>query len=246
MEVIITIVAFICIYLLYKVCNLIEKRSNEKVTNKLISDLSNLGEWSYQRYAKFYGNVVLPDADYAKKISIITDYILNKNETDIEKIAEASGCNYNECILKIDYLKNKRIIGNLYIDVQNGIVNKCSDEDEKLLKKYQYHIYKAHNQIRDIAISLPNTESRNLKDAEEQVFKELCYLDDKHLLNGISINKIDRKIIYYTIEKHKKEKDYITINCPNCGAINDVDRHGKTRCDYCDTIIEHKEDKNMI
>lgn len=91
MEVIITLVAFICICLLYKVCNLLEKRSNEKVTNKLISDLSNLGEWSYQRYAKFYGNVVLPDADYAKKISIITDYILNKNETDIEKIAEASG-----------------------------------------------------------------------------------------------------------------------------------------------------------
>lgn len=88
---------------------------------------------------------------------------------------------------------------------------------------------------------MPGAEIKNLDAIEDKVFEDLCYLDDKHLLNGISINRVDRKIIYYTIEKHKREKDYITMNCPNCGAINDVDRHGKTRCDYCKTIIDHQE-----
>ena len=43
----------------------------------------------------------------------------------------------------------------------------------------------------------------------------------------------------------KKEKDYVTINCPNCGDLNDVNRHSKTRCEYCKTIIEYKEGKKM-
>ena len=42
---------------------------------------------------------------------------------DIEKIAKAAGCYYDDYLLKIDYLKNKRIIGNLYIDTKNGIIN---------------------------------------------------------------------------------------------------------------------------
>lgn len=53
---------------------------------------------------------------------------------DIDKIAKAAGCNYDDCLLKIDYLKNKRVIGNLYIDTKNGIINDCSEEDEELLK----------------------------------------------------------------------------------------------------------------
>ena len=44
----------------------------------------------------------------------------------------------------------------------------------------------------------------------------------------------------YNQNYEQKEKDYIIMNCPNCGAINDVDRHGKTRCDYYKTIIEHE------
>ena len=39
----------------------------------------------------------------------------------------------------------------------------------------------------------------------------------------------------------KKVRDYITINCPNCGALNDVNRGSKVRCEYCETIIEDKE-----
>lgn len=160
---------------------------------------------------------------------------------DIEKIAKASGCYYDDCLLKIDYLKNKRIIGDLYIDTKNGIINDWSEEDEELLKKYQGFIYGNHSQIKEIATKMPGAEIKNLDAVEEKVFQDLCYLDDKHLLNGININRVNRKIIYYTIEKHKKEKDYITMNCPNCGAINDVDHHGKTRCDYYKIIIEHEE-----
>lgn len=159
---------------------------------------------------------------------------------DIEKIAKASGCYYDDCLLKIDYLKNKRIIGNLYIDTKNSIINDWSEEDEELLKKYQGFIYGNHSQIKEIATKMPVAEIKNLDAVEEKVFQDLCYLDDKYLLNGININRVNRKIIYYTIEKHKKEKDYITMNCPNCGTINDVDRHGKTRCDYYKTIIEHE------
>lgn len=174
-----------------------------------------------------------------KKLSIITDYIVNKKEKDIEKIAKVAGCYYDDCLLKIDYLKNKRIIGNLYIDTKNGIINDWSEEDEELLKKYQGFIYGTHRQIKEIATKMPGAEIKNLDAVEEKAFQDLCYLDDKHLLNGINIHRVNRKIIYYTIEKHKKEKNYITMNYPNCGAIKDVDHHGKTRCDYYKTIIEH-------
>ena len=30
----------------------------------------------------------------------------------------------------------------------------------------------------------------------------------------------------------------VSINCENCGALNDVNRGGKVRCEYCGSIIE--------
>ena len=28
------------------------------------------------------------------------------------------------------------------------------------------------------------------------------------------------------------------INCPNCGAINELNKYSKVKCEYCGTIIE--------
>ena len=62
------------------------------------------------------------------------------------------------------------------------------------------------------------------------------------MINGIKINEVDKEIIYYTIEK-SKVTDLISVECDNCGAINDVDRGIKTRCKYCNTIIEENKQK---
>ena len=97
-----------------------------------------------------------------------------------------------------------------------------------------------HLQPIEIALRLPEATNDNLESIENKVIEELCYLDCKYMINGINIDKVDKKIIYYTIEKHKNEKDYITIACSNCGAINDVPRMGKARCNYCATIVEDK------
>ncbi len=200
----------------------------------------NISEWSYQRYARFYDEIKASDSNFDKKISKIYDLIVNEKCEDLHFIAEDSGCTYDECIMKIKYLKNKRKIGDLYIDHINGIIKKCSEEDQKILQKYSSFIYNNHYQIHEMALKMPEATINNLKQLEEKVFKDIEYLDSKGLINGIILNKIDKKIIYYTIEKHKNEKDIITINCPNCGAINDVNRGSKTRCAYCNTIVEYK------
>ena len=71
--------------------------------------------------------------------------------------------------------------------------------------------------------------------------EELSYLDDKYLINGINIDKVDKKIIYYHLEKHKKEKDYLSLNCSKYGALVYVPRLGKARCPYCKNIVSDKK-----
>ena len=205
--------------------------------NKL-EDFSDISEKSFQRYSKFYGEVVLHDENFEKKIKKIYQLIINNKETDITRIAELSNCDYHECISKIKYLKHKRKIGDYYIDALNKEIKPCNKEERLLIKKYYPYIYVHHYQIDEIAKKLPYATIDNLEEIEEQVLNELDYLDKKNLINGINIDRVDKKIIYYTIEKQKKEKDYISLNCPNCGALNDVPRTGKARCEYCETIVE--------
>lgn len=33
-------------------------------------------------------------------------------------------------------------------------------------------------------------------------------------------------------------KDKITKSCPNCGALNELNKGGKVKCEYCGSIIE--------
>lgn len=210
----------------------------------MLSKKGRVNEWSYQRYAKFYGNNVLKDKHFNDKINTIYHLIVNDGETDIMAIANKSNCLYEECVLKIKYLKNKRMLSELlYIDEIHGIINKCSEEDQELLDKYKKYIYYNHYQIDEIATNLPNASLENKDELEEEVFNDLLYLDSKGLISGIIINEVDRKITYYSVEKNTREKDYVTVVCSRCGAINDVHRNGKAKCDYCKTIIEDKKDK---
>ena len=73
------------------------------------------------------------------------------------------------------------------------------------------------------------------------IFEELNYLDEKGLLNGLRIDDVDRTIFYYSIEKKKTHSNLITVHCPNCGALNDVNTDGKVYCSYCKNIIVGKE-----
>ena len=239
MVVIIIILLFLLIFLLIKI-----RRRNNSKTNTLISKEQNINEWSFQRYAKFYGNMVLKDEYFEEKMNTICDLVLNKKIDDINFIAKESKCTYDECILKIRYLKNKRKIEDLYIDNVNKLLKKCSLKEQKLLDKYSTYLYKHHLQINEIALKMPHTSSLNFKDVEQEVFNDIVFLDEKGLINGIILNKVDKKIIYYSVEKHKNGDDFITINCPNCGALNDLNKKSKVRCEYCDTIISYNDINN--
>lgn len=64
MQIIILAIIFIVWCAVYFLIRAISKVTQDGKTPNL--DFSNLGEWSFQRYAKFYGNVVLPNPDYEK------------------------------------------------------------------------------------------------------------------------------------------------------------------------------------
>ena len=161
---------------------------------------------------------------------------------DIREIANKSNCTELECILKIKYLKNKRMLGDYFIDTTNHLLVPCSQSDQLLLDRYKPYIYHSHLQVDEIAAQISNPNQLSIIDLRNQVFHELNYLDNKYLLNGVLIDDVDRTITYYTIEKKKEVKGLVTSHCPNCGALNDVQIGGKARCTYCGTIIVGKEE----
>lgn len=208
-------------------------------TNQLSMD--NINEDSYQRYVKFYGEIIPTDEEFITKLKIIYYLIVKKGQTNIREIAQQTNCTYEECVMKIRYLKNKRRIADIYyIDEVNGIISKCSPEDQELLNKYKVYIYNNHYQIDEIALKLPEATTEKLGRLQKKVLEDLSYLDNKGLINGIILNKVDSKIIYYTLEKKKEVKDKITIHCQNCGALNELNRGSKTKCEYCGSIMEDR------
>ena len=199
-------------------------------------DENEFNENSFQRFAKFYGETIPSDAEFNNKLNKICS-LIKGGETDIKKIAELSSCTEAECIFKIKYLKNKRMIEDYNIDTFKMRLYTLNAEDERLLKKYNTFLYSTHPQIDVIAHILAKQENKTVDEEKEIIFKELKYLDDRNLLNGIKINDVDKKLIYYTVEK-RKTSNLLTVHCPNCGALNDIDEGNKTRCAYCNTIIE--------
>lgn len=195
---------------------------------------------SYKEYSKFLGNIEVEDENYNKKINTIIKLINNDKLTDINLISKKSNCSYHECILKIKFLKAKGIIRNYYIDEQNGIINSCSSEDRNLINKYSPYIYTKKYQLDEIVDSMPNTTIENRGVIRKQILEDLIYLDKKDLLNGINIDTVDERLIYYEEEQMKKKKTFSSIECPSCGALNDIPKKGKSRCEYCNRILEDK------
>lgn len=228
-------ILFIIIFLIVVPIALIMKELNKYRTTSI--DFNHVNQESFKRYAKFYDEVIPSDDTFEEKLNKIYEAIEKKKVWNLEEIAKMSNCTIEECVLKINYLKNKRVLGNYYIDTTNNKIFPCSKEDMKIIDKYKPYIYHSHLQIDEIANMMPNPKYLDIEAIREEVFNDIKYLNDKKLINGIKLDEIDRKIIYYTIEKRKENKGFESQNCPNCGAINDVAVNGKTRCGYCKTII---------
>lgn len=212
-----------------------------KIVNPYIKPVTKSQENKYIDYAKFYGTDSIKDQEFLKKMQIIYSQIIKSNEEDIKQIAELADCTYPECILKIRYLKQiKKIPEDYFVDEANGLVNRCSKEDQELLKKYRPYIYRSKLQISEIVARLPHIPGKTYEEIKNQVLDELSYLDDKDLINGIILNRVDGTITYYNIKEKHKKSDKITATCQNCGAPNEVNRGGKTWCSYCGTIVEDK------
>ena len=211
---------------------------HEKLNN---TNINRIKENSYMDYTKFFGTESLSDKEFIKKMKIIYSQIMKDKEKEIRQIAELAGCTYPECILKIRYLKQiKKIPEDYFIDEVNGLVNRCSKEEQELLKKYRPYIYRNHLQIPEIAARIPHMPGKTYQEMQNQVLKDLVYLDEKNLIDGLILNKVDGTITYYNNKRKSNKKDKITVNCQNCGAPNQVNRGGKTWCSYCGTIVEDK------
>ena len=195
---------------------------------------TSISKNSFNNFSKYFADKEDEDDQdeftFEAKLQKIYDLILNEKVTDLNFITKESGCGtLEECVLKIRYLENKRIIENHYIDLNSKTVKKCSIEDEKLLQKYCGFIYNQHLQIDEITLKLPTTTNKNYHQEKERVYQEILYLYDKYLLNGIRLNKVDRYISYYTIDKKRQKLDVTMIKCPNCGANNELKRYTKVR-----------------
>lgn len=199
-------------------------------------------EWSYQRFSRFMGENTFTDKAFNKKMYKIKKAILNEGMDNIEEIAEYAECSYDDCIMKIKYLKNKRIIGDYFIDKKKKIIRKLDLDDSNLLKKYHDDIYYKHLQVDEIAKERSKIDNRNVKELEEEIFKDIKYLYDKEIINGIILNEEDKSISYYTLEKKKTTQWYNTLNCPKCGALVDVPKGSSERCEYCNSIVEDKQE----
>ena len=201
-----------------------------------------INEWSYQRFCGFYDTRVFPDPEFKNKLFKIIECVNNKHYERLDEIAAESSCSVEEVVMKIRYLKNKRVIDDCYIDRINRVVKKCTSEDAEILDKYYTMLYVDHFSIDEMASRVPTYHNKPLPIIKEDVYKDIKYLYDKCIINGIKLDEDRKEIIYYTIEKHKKAASYATVNCPKCGALVDVSRGGNGRCDYCGSIAEDNTD----
>ena len=199
---------------------------------------SMLSQTSYHNFAKFLdeNNITFDDEHFEKKLSKIK-MLIGEGKRDIKEIAQEAECTFEECIIKIKYLQKKQILTQFHIDIKGNELIECTTDDFKLIKKYTPFIYNNNFTLDEITIKKRRSTAQDYNKLRDSIFKELKYLVDNDLVNGIRLNEVDKEIIYYTLEKQKK-RDLVTIACPNCGALNDINRGDKKRCEYCKTILE--------
>ena len=219
------------------------KRFKKKKKETVGNNKGKISEWSYQRFCGFYGDRILPDPKFDDKIAAIISCVNNKHYESIDEIAKESSCTFDECVMKIRYLKNKMVFDNCYIDRYNRALKRCTESDSKLLEKYYIMLYKDHLSISEMAMHVPNFHNKPLSIVREDVYKDIKYLYEKCVINGIKLDDDRREIIYYTVEKHKKSVGYITLQCTKCGALVDISRGGNGRCEYCGSIEVDNTDK---
>lgn len=201
------------------------------------SNKGAISEWSYQRFAQFYGVYAFPDPEFQNKLDKIKNCILTEKLENIDEIAMKSGCDIPECIMKIRYLKNKRVLGDYSVDTYNNKIRPCTEEESKMLEKYSNLVYAKHYQISDMANEVPNYHNMPIAILKEDIYKDIKYLNDRLLLNGIKIADDEKRIVYYTLEKHRKSETFKTLNCPSCGMLMDVQKGGQVNCSNCGTVI---------
>lgn len=173
--------------------------------------------------------------DRATHIKYLIEY---EELTDINEIAKLSNCvNINECIIKIQYLEKKKLIKNIHIDYKHGKLVKCSLEDEKLLNKYAPYIYHKKCSIDNMIVGLKKSSHQSDDYIRKQIYNDLLYLYNKNLIHGVKLNEVDMEVIYFSLD-NKKAMEFITVQCPSCGALNELNHGNKVRCEYCDTIID--------
>lgn len=219
---------------------LFKKKSNKK--GKKSGSQPLISDWSYQRFCGFYDTRIFPDKDFDEKIKKIILCVKEKNMERLDEIAQEANCTVEETVMKIRYLKNKRVLDNIFIDRINRAVKKCTSEDIEILDKYYNMLYVDHFSVDEIAKRVPNYHNKPFPIIKEDVYKDIKYLYDRCVINGIKLDESRKEIIYYTIEKHKKALNYATVNCPKCGALADVSRGGNGRCDYCGSLVEDTTD----
>ena len=122
----------------------------------------------------------------------------------------------------------------------------CSKEDQALIDKYKPYIYGTHQQIGEFFNLIPWASGISGDEQRKKILEELKYLDENNLINGVKIDDVDGKLIYYTLEKRKTVYNQETVHCPNCGALNDVEITGKVRCAYCKSIVMGSAAKEEI
>lgn len=215
-----------------------KKNNREDETNWDLIEPTN-----FFSYSNFYGEKLEEKESpeiFKKKIDKIYDLVVKQKCDDIKFIAKASGCSYHECVFKIDYLKHKKMISDEYfLDLITGFIKKCSTEDKALLDKYRPFLKYQKLQIPEITVRLPHVTSETLNEEMEKVKKDVKYLIEKDLIQGVIYNEVDDNLIYY--DANKTKNNLITKKCPNCGAKVELNTGGKARCEYCDSIITSSE-----
>lgn len=217
------------------------------IKKEIINDKTSINKLldEYVNFMNLGLNEFSADFDNNDKLDYLCSLINEEKIMDIDKLAKMSGCTMSECIVKIRFLKSQKRIPYYVVDHVSNKLFECSFEDRKLIEKYKPYVYYNHLSIREIACRLPGSTVEFMDKIIENVYNELLYLDKNDLLPGIRVDEVDKEIYYFDENAEKKTRDLITVNCPSCGAPNDVHKGAKVRCDYCNFIIDSKKEKNQ-